>query len=48
MKSFEAKLYIEDNLATVEFDVTMKGKYDVDSEIRWNFGVIQAGGKGSG
>ena len=43
MKSFEAKLYIEDNLATIEFDVMMKGKYDVDSEIRWNFGVIQAG-----
>ena len=43
MKSFKAKLYIEDNLATIEFDVTMKGKYDVDSEIRWNFGVIQAG-----
>ncbi len=43
MKSFKAKLYIEDNLATIEFDVTMKGKYDVDSEIKWNFGVIQAG-----
>jgi len=40
---FVAKLYIEDNLATIEFDVTMKGKYDVDSEIKWNFGVIQAG-----
>ena len=25
MKSFEAKLYIEDNLATIEFDVMMKG-----------------------
>ena len=43
MESFSAKMYIKDNLATIEFDVTMKGKYDVDSEIKWNFGVIQAG-----
>ena len=41
MKSFEAKLYIEDNLATIEFDVMMKGKYDTQSLIGWDFGVIQ-------
>ena len=41
MKSFEAKLYIEDNLATIEFDIMMKGKYDVQSSIGWDFGVIR-------
>ena len=41
MKSFEAKLYIEDNLATIEFDIMMKGKYDTQSLIDWDFGVIQ-------
>ena len=41
MKSFEAKLYIEDNLATIEFDIMMKGKYDVQSLIYWDFGVIR-------
>ena len=41
MKSFEAKLYIEDNLATIEFDIMMKGKYDVQSSINWDFAVIQ-------
>ena len=41
MKSFEAKLYIEDNLATIEFDIMMKGKYDVQSLIDWDFGVIR-------
>ena len=41
MKSFEAKLYIEDNLATIEFDIMMKGKYDVQSLIGWEFGIIQ-------
>ena len=41
MKSFEAKLYIEDNLATIEFDIMMKGKYDTQSLIGWDFGVIQ-------
>ena len=41
MKSFEAKLYIEDNLATIEFDIMMKGKYDVQSLIDWDFAVIQ-------
>jgi hypothetical protein len=40
MKSFKAKLYIEDNLATIEFDVTMKGKYDTDTDCGWNFGII--------
>ena len=44
MKSFEAKLYIEDNLATIEFDIMMKGKYDVQSLIDWDFGVIQVTG----
>ena len=46
MKSFEAKLYIEDNLATIEFDIMMKGKYDVESLINWNFAVIKVGFKG--
>ena len=41
MKSFEAKLYIEDNLATIEFDVMMKGKYDEDYTPDWNFGIIE-------
>ena len=41
MKSFEAKLYIEDNLATIEFDIMMKGKYDVQSLIYWDFAVIR-------
>ena len=41
MKSFEAKLYIEDNLATIEFDIMMKGIYDTQSLISWDFGVIQ-------
>ena len=41
MKSFKAKLYIEDNLATIEFDIMMKGKYDVQSSIGWDFGVIR-------
>ena len=41
MKSFEAKLYIEDNLATIEFDIMMKGKYDTQSLIGWEFGIIQ-------
>ena len=41
MKSFEAKLYIEDNLATIEFDIMMKGKYDVQSSIDWDFGVMR-------
>ena len=41
MKSFKAKLYIEDNLATIEFDVTMKGKYDEDYTPGWNFGIVQ-------
>ena len=41
MKSFEAKLYIEDNLATIEFDIMMKGKYDIQSSINWDFAVIQ-------
>ena len=41
MKSFEAKLYIEDNLATIEFDVTMKGEYDEDYTPDWNFGIIE-------
>ena len=45
MKSFKAKLYIEDNLATIEFDVTMKGKYDVDPDCGWNFGIINHGWK---
>ena len=40
MKSFKAKLYIEDNLATIEFDVTMKGKYDEDYTPGWDFGMI--------
>ena len=40
MKSFKAKLYIEDNLATIEFDVTMKGKYDEDYTPGWNFGIV--------
>ena len=41
MPPFEAKLYIEDNLATIEFDIMMKGKYDVQSSIGWDFGVIR-------
>ena len=41
MKSFEAKLYIEDNLATIEFDIMMKGKYDVQSLIDWDFAIIR-------
>ena len=41
MKSFEAKLYIEDNLATIEFDVMMKGEYDEDYTPGWNFGIIE-------
>ena len=41
MKSFKAKLYIEDNLATIEFDVTMKGKYDEDYTPGWDFGIIE-------
>ena len=41
MKSFKAKLYIEDNLATIEFDVMMKGKYDEDYTPGWNFGIVQ-------
>ena len=40
MKSFEAKLYIEDNLATIEFDVTMKGKYDEDYDPAWSFCIV--------
>ena len=40
MKSFKAKLYIEDNLATIEFDVTMKGEYDEDYTPGWDFGMI--------
>jgi hypothetical protein len=46
MPPFEAKLYIEDNLATIEFDIMMKGKYDVESLINWNFAVIKVGFKG--
>jgi len=38
-------MYIEDNLATIEFDVTMKGKYDEDYTIGWNFGIIDHGWK---
>ena len=41
MKSFESKLYIEDNLATIEFDVMMKGEYDEDYTPGWNFGIIE-------
>ena len=41
MKSFEAKLYIEDNLATIEFDIMMKGKYDVQSLIDWDFAIMR-------
>ena len=41
MKSFKAKLYIEDNLATIEFDVMMKGKYDEDYTPGWNFGIVE-------
>ena len=41
MKSFKAKLYIEDNLATIEFDVTMKGKYDEGYTPGWDFGIIE-------
>ena len=41
MKSFKAKLYIEDNLATIEFDVTMKGEYDEDYTPGWDFGIIE-------
>ena len=40
MKSFKAKLYIEDNLATIEFDVMMKGEYDEDYTPGWEFGMI--------
>ena len=42
MKSFEAKLYIEDNLATIEFDVMMKGEYDEDYTPGWNFGIVES------
>jgi len=41
MKSFKAKLYIEDNLATIEFDVMMKGEYDEDYTPGWEFGIIK-------